>query len=133
MPRAGVLASVPRGPVTEQVLTHRTHWRVSALALTYRLRDLGLLTADQYGVVCAELSRRGYRLAEPDGLTARESSLLLTKVFRTLRDRGTSPHQVAQELLLDGSELNALLFGLVVTALPGAERTSPPRGKLTLV
>ncbi|MCS7482714.1 helix-turn-helix domain-containing protein [Umezawaea endophytica] len=133
MPRAGVLASVPRGPVTEQVLTHRTHWRVSALALTYRLRDLGLLTADQYGVVCADLSRRGYRLAEPDGLTAREGSLLLSKVFRTLRDRGTSPQQVARELLLDPAELNTLLFGLVVTALPGESQATTRRGRLTLV
>jgi Zn-dependent peptidase ImmA (M78 family)/transcriptional regulator with XRE-family HTH domain len=133
LPRAGVLAAVPHGPVTEQVLTHRTHWRVSALALTYRLRDLGLLTADQYGVVCTELSRRGYRLTEPDGLTAREGSLLLTKVFRTLRDRGTSPHQVAHELLLDPAELNTLLFGLIVTALPGAHQTTTRQGKLTLV
>ncbi len=133
MPRAGVLASVPHGPVTEQVLTHRAHWRVSALALTYRLRDLGLLTADQYGVVCTELSSRGYRLAEPDGLTAREGSLLLTKVFRTLRDRGTTPQQVADELLLDPAELTTLLFGLVVTALPGARRTTTRQGRLTLV
>ena len=133
MPRAGVLASVPRGPVTEQVLTHRAHWRVSALALTYRLRDLGLLTADQYGVVCTELSRRGYRVAEPDGLTAREGSLLLAKVFRALRDRGTTPRQVAHDLLLDPAELDALVFGLVVTALPGSRRTTARQGKLSLV
>ncbi|MET1072342.1 MAG: XRE family transcriptional regulator [Umezawaea sp.] len=133
MPRAGVLAAVPRGPVTAQVLSHRTHWRVSALALTYRLRDLGLLTAEQYGVVCAELSRRGFRVAEPDGLAAREGSLLLAKVFRALRERGTTSQQVARELLLDGAELDGLLFGLVVTVLPGTRQTSAPQGRLSLV
>lgn len=134
MPRAGVLATVPRGPVTEHVLSHRKHWRVSALALTYRLRDLGLVTAEQYSALCAELSRRGYRTAEPGGIVGREGSLLLTKVFRTLRERGTTPHQVAQELLLDSDELNSLLFSLVVTALPGEGTPNrSPRPKLTLV
>ncbi|PRY31033.1 XRE family transcriptional regulator [Umezawaea tangerina] len=133
MPRAGVVASVPRGPVTEQVLGHRARWRVSALALTYRLRDMGLLTAEQYGAVCAELSGRGYRIAEPDGVVAREGSLLLAKVFRVLRERGTTPQQVARELLLDGAELDGLLFGLVLTVLPGARRTSARQGRLSLV
>jgi Zn-dependent peptidase ImmA (M78 family) len=133
LPRAGVLAAVPRGPVTEQVLAHRTRWRVSALALTYRLRDLGLLSAEQYGVVCAELSRRGYRVAEPDGITSREGSLLLAKVFRALRGQGMSPHQVARELLLDSAELNSLLFGLVVTALPGDRQTTAGKASLSLI
>ena len=133
LPRAGVLASVPRGPVTEQVLAHRKHWRVSALALTYRLRDLGLLSAEQYGVVCAELSRRGYRVAEPDGITSREGSLLLAKVFRALREHGMSPHLVARELLLDTAELNSLLFGLVVTALPGDRQTTAGKATLKLI
>lgn len=115
LPRAGVLASVPAAPVTEQVIGHGKRWHVSALALTYRLRDLGLLTTRQYGAVCAELSRR-----EPGGMARREDSQLLTKVFRALRDRGVTPHQVAQQLLFDVEELNSLVFGLVFTALPGA-------------
>ena len=44
--------------------------------------------------------------------------MLLAKVFRGLRERGVSPHEVGRQLLLDSSELNSLLFRLVVTALP---------------
>ncbi|MBP2334556.1 transcriptional regulator with XRE-family HTH domain/Zn-dependent peptidase ImmA (M78 family) [Saccharothrix coeruleofusca] len=126
LPRAGVLASVPAAAVTRHVIGQGKRWHVSALALTYRLRDLGLLTVRQYQVVCAELSRR-----EPDGMARREDSQLLTKVFRALRDRGITPHQVAHELLFDVEELNSLVFGLVFTALPGAA-TGRRRGRADL-
>jgi Zn-dependent peptidase ImmA (M78 family)/DNA-binding XRE family transcriptional regulator len=130
MPRAGVLAAVPRGPVTRQVLSHRATWHVSALSLTYRLRDLGLLTAEQYTSICAELSRT----TEPGGMSQRESSRLLTKALRVLRESGTTPRRIADELMLDVEELNGLLFGLVVTALPGSGAVAPPaRPALRLV
>jgi transcriptional regulator with XRE-family HTH domain/Zn-dependent peptidase ImmA (M78 family) len=137
LPRAGVLAAVPRGAVTEQVAAHAATWHVDPLTLAHRLRDLGLLTPAQYAAVCRHLARRA--AAEP----RRETSQLLAKVFRALRERGTTPHRVARELLLDVEELNGLVFGLVLTALPGAardpaaddagDRADRPRPRLTLV
>jgi hypothetical protein len=123
-----VLAAVPRGALTEQVLAHGATWHVSPVALAHRLRDLGLLTQPQYATVCAQLARR------TTGMARRETSQLLTKVFRTLRARGTTPHGIARELLLDVEELNGLVFGLVLTALPGqGDRGDPAKPHLTLV
>jgi Zn-dependent peptidase ImmA (M78 family)/DNA-binding XRE family transcriptional regulator len=128
LPRAAILAAIPRGALTEQVVAHSATWHVSPLTLAHRLRDLGLLTAHQYAAVCAQLARR------TTGMSRRESSQLLTKVFRSLRDQGTTPHRIAQELLLDVEELNGLVFGLVLTALPGqGDRTPHTRPRLTLV
>jgi hypothetical protein len=50
---------------------------------------------------------------------ARESSQLLAKVFRALREQGVTPHELAADLMLSTQELNSIVFGLVVTALPG--------------
>lgn len=64
----------------------------------------------------------------------RETSKLLTKVFRVLRENGTTPLNVAKELNLGLEELNGLVFGLVLTALPGGGEPGPRgRARLTLV
>ncbi|HEX7307571.1 helix-turn-helix domain-containing protein [Lentzea sp.] len=68
------------------------------------------------------------------GMTRRETSKLLTKVFRVLRENGTTPLHVAKELNLGLEELNGLVFGLVLTALPGGGEPGPRgRARLTLV
>jgi transcriptional regulator with XRE-family HTH domain len=67
-------------------------------------------------------------------MTRRETSKLLTKVFKVLRENGTTPLHVAKELNLGLEELNGLVFGLVLTALPGGGEPSPRRrARLTLV
>ncbi|ROP37506.1 helix-turn-helix domain-containing protein [Saccharothrix texasensis] len=128
LPRAGVLAAVSRGPLTEQVVAHSATWHVDPVDLAHRLRELGLLTRPQHATVCAQLARRAA------GMAHRETSQLLTKVFRALRAQGTTPHGVARELLLDVEELNGLVFGLVLTALPGEGGSAgAARANLTLV
>lgn len=128
LPRAGVLAAVPRGPLTEHVVAHSATWHVSPPTLAHRLRDLGLLSRTQHATVCAQLARRTTAPAH------RETSQLLTKVFRSLRAQGTTPHAIARELLLDVEELNGLVFGLVLTALPSrGTSTDPHRPHLTLI
>ncbi|SDG87573.1 Transcriptional regulator, contains XRE-family HTH domain [Lentzea fradiae] len=68
------------------------------------------------------------------GMTRRETSKLLTKVFKVLRENGTTPLHVAKELHLGLEELNGLVFGLVLTALPGGGEQGPKsRAHLTLV
>jgi transcriptional regulator with XRE-family HTH domain len=68
------------------------------------------------------------------GMARRETSKLLTKVFKVLRENGTTPLHVAKELKLGLEELNGLVFGLVLTALPGGgERGPRGRARLTLV
>ncbi|MBB5906959.1 helix-turn-helix domain-containing protein [Actinoalloteichus hymeniacidonis] len=126
LPRADVLARVSRGPLVDQVVEYRSRWRVSALALTYRLHDLELLSDWQYRTVCGELSRRGFRRDEPGGVP-REGSQLLAKAFRALREHGSGPQEIAAALAIDMEELNSLVFGLVVTAV-STEGTSRMNG-----
>jgi transcriptional regulator with XRE-family HTH domain len=67
-------------------------------------------------------------------MTRRETSKLLTKVFRVLRENGTTPLHVAKELKIGLEELNGLVFGLVLMALPGGGESGPRgRARLTLV
>ncbi|MFI9386061.1 helix-turn-helix domain-containing protein [Kutzneria sp. NPDC052558] len=114
MPDVDVLTYVPEDPTRDQVLRASPRWRVSPLALTRRLRELRQVGDGVYRTLCAELAK-----VDPGGET-RESSQLLAKVFRALREQGVTPHELAAELLLSTQELNNIVFGLVVTALPGS-------------
>ena len=118
MPRESVLAHMPSSPLVDQILTGKKIWNVAALALTYRLHDIGMLSDWHYRTTCMELGRRGYRTQEPDGIQ-RENSQLLTKVFLSLRKRGVSISEVARELSVSPEDLNSYVFGLVLTVLEG--------------
>ncbi|MFI2208674.1 helix-turn-helix domain-containing protein [Streptomyces sp. NPDC020141] len=135
MPRASVLGHMPSGAHVDQIIRGKQIWKVSAMALTYRMHDLGLLTDWQYRSTCAELSRLGYRSDEPEGMGQRETSQVLTKVFSALRTKGVRPSNVAAELGLTGEEMNRLLFGLTLTTFTGGgqQAASGPRRHLSAV
>ena len=135
MPRASVLANNLANATAERILATKHTWRVAAMALTYRLHELGLLSDQGYRTACVDLSRRGYRTGEPGGIP-RETSQLLSKVFRTLRAEGTSPADVARDLHITTDELNRHVFGLIPTAIKGGAGTTTNllrRPTLTLV
>ncbi len=46
-------------------------------------------------------------------------SLVLKKVFAALRAEGVTKAAVAHDLKINVDDLDAVIFGLVVTALPG--------------
>ncbi|MGP3947027.1 helix-turn-helix domain-containing protein [Streptomyces sp. 6N106] len=126
MPMADVLAHVPRNPSTNWILQAKRRWKVAAMALAHRLRELNLTTEWQYRTHCVELSRLGYRKAEPQSRLARETSQVLGKVFAALRTEGTRLADVAADLHLRPVDLNDLIFGLVVTAQEGEGRSRRP-------
>ncbi|WP_330296867.1 helix-turn-helix domain-containing protein [Streptomyces sp. NBC_00503] len=132
MPAASVIGHMPAGAHVDQILKGKTIWKVSAMALTYRMHDLGLLTDWQYRSVCTELSTRGYRKAEPEGMKKRESSQVLTKVFQGLRSTGVKPAAVAAELGLTSDEMNKMLFGLTITMVDGGGQRSATESRRAL-
>src|SRR5262249_11996155 len=97
----------------------------SALALTYRLHDIGMLSDWHYRTACIELGRRGFRSSEPQG-TPREISQLLDKIFRLLRKRGIGRADIAAELHIGTNDINDYIFGLTMTAVDGSKDTSHP-------
>ncbi|WP_405419137.1 helix-turn-helix domain-containing protein [Streptomyces erythrochromogenes] len=135
LPRASVFGHMPSGAHVDQIIRGKRIWNVSAMALTYRMHDLGLLTDWQYRSTCAELSRLGYRSDEPEGMGQRETSQVLTKVFAALRTKHIRPPDVAAELGLTNEEMNRLLFGLTLTSLPGGsqQENSASQRNLSLV
>lgn len=128
MPQESVVAHMPNSPFVDQILKGRKIWKVSALALAYRLHDLGMLTDWNYRNTCIELGKRGYKNREPDGIS-RETSQLLDKVFKALRNKGVGPKQIASDLRLPSEMLSEFVFGLAMVAVQG--RTAHPSPSLS--
>jgi Zn-dependent peptidase ImmA (M78 family)/DNA-binding XRE family transcriptional regulator len=118
MPRDGMLARPLRGATLDRILEERTRWKVAAMALTYRMNELGFLSEWEYRNHCIELSRRGFRRSEPGGVP-HESSLLLGKVLRSLRGKGCGLGDIARDLGITVRELSLHLLDLVVMPLDG--------------
>ncbi|MCE8021085.1 ImmA/IrrE family metallo-endopeptidase [Halomonas sp. MCCC 1A11036] len=111
MPREDVCSRVPRFINTDMVIKLKGRWRVSAMAMAYRLHTLGILTDWQYKSICIELGRRGYRSGEPVG-TSREESAIWRKVLEKLWLEKITKNEIATQLSLPLDEVNNLLLGL---------------------
>lgn len=131
MPRESVAAHMPANPLVDQIIYGKKIWNVAALALTYRLHDVGMLSDWHYRQTCIELGKRGYKKGEPDGI-AREASQLLAKVFKALRARGIARTDIAKALHINAKELNGYVFGIVMTAIDGMAQRSPGEAKPVL-
>ena len=111
MPAADVRARMPTFISVDTILKAKKFWRVSAMAMAYRLRTLGLLTEWRYKSICIELGRRGYRSAERDGVE-RETSAIWKKVLAQLWSEGKTKSQIAKDLHLPTNEIENLIWGL---------------------
>lgn len=116
MPRGTVLAKAPSLATVDQLVRLKKQWNVSVAALAYRMHALGILSDWHHRSLYIEISKRGYRKAEP--LEApRESSQVLAKVLATLREDGFTKEAIAAELLVSVSEIEDLVFGLTITGV----------------
>ena len=111
MPAKDVRSRVHRPITTETVLAFKTRWRVSAMAMAYRLNALRLLSDWQYKSVCIELGKRGYRSGEPRGVD-RETSVIWRKVLAQLWSERTTKNDIAKQLYLPLDELEGLIWNL---------------------
>lgn len=142
MPRDTVLAAGTRGASLPQIVRLKSKWNVSVAAMARRLHDVGMLTEWQYRTVSIEIGRRGYSTNEPQE-GPREVSLILSKVFRSLRAKGKPRRLITDTLKISASDLNDMVFGLALavketnvgprvhTAFVGASAPSSPP-KLTV-
>jgi Zn-dependent peptidase ImmA (M78 family)/transcriptional regulator with XRE-family HTH domain len=118
MPRGSILSLAPRGARLTQIVQAKQRWKVSVGNLTHRMYAVGLLTEWQYRSLFIEMNRRGYRTDEPNGIQA-ETSQVLGKVFKAMREEGVSVSQVARELAVPVDEISKVIFGLILTPLAG--------------
>jgi len=119
MPRSSVLSAGLQHATVDRILTARAHWKVAAVALTHRLREIELLSEWEYSNRMITVSRLGYRSSERGGIP-RETSMLLSKVLHALRQEGIGAQALAQHLRLSPGDLNAYLFGLTPTLVDGS-------------
>jgi len=130
MPRTTVLAAGLRNASVDRILRAKGRWKVAAMALTHRLNELGLLTDWGYRDACVRLSQMGYRSGEPSGAIVPETSQVLAKVFKSLRDQGVGAAEVATQLNITQHELSRHVFGLLPLAVDGGHQGGdPPPGK----
>lgn len=136
MPKADLAVAAPRFPSHQDLVRAKGRWRVSAAALNFRLHQLGMITDWHYRSLCIEISRLG-RNRELNSIP-REQSQILIKVLAAMRAEGVGRADIAAALHLPVSELDAMLSGLVVTAVDGGgedrdERRSQERRHLRVV
>ena len=117
MPAGSVLAQVPHNPTIRQIVKAKARWKVSAAALAYRLRQLGLVSQVQDARNWVEMGTLGYRTQEPEPIEA-ETSRALEQVFGHLRNRRVSVTQVAHDLAVNPEDVTRLIHKLVRTPLP---------------
>lgn len=127
MPDADVKNSVSYVYSPTQIIRAKTRWKVSAMALAYRLHSLGLLSDWNYRAICIDLGNMGYRRDEPIGVE-RETSVVLAKVLSALWTKGQTKATIADDLFVPLEEIEALIFGLT-----GQLSSRPDRGGLALV
>lgn len=121
MPANDVRARMPNRITVDVILQAKLRWRVSAMAMAYRLNSLGMLSEWQYKSICIELGRRGYRMDEPQGIP-RENSVVWKKILTQLWRDGISKNAIAAELNIPLDELEGLIWNLA------GEHERPARG-----
>ncbi|MHB1526358.1 MAG: helix-turn-helix domain-containing protein [Candidatus Dormibacteria bacterium] len=118
MPRASVIAESPRTRRIDHLILAKRRWKVSLAGLAYRMHQVGVLSEWHYRSIFLDLTQLGFHKHEPEPI-ARETSKMLDKVFRSVRDEGVALPDLAHELTIPTAELNEVVFGLVLTPLSG--------------
>lgn len=130
MPEADVKNEVGVISSATQIIRLKTRWRVSAMALTYRLHKLEMISDWTYRSLCIELGKLGYRSGEPRGIE-RETSVVWDKVLKALWSKKITKKEIASRVGVPHEELEALVFDLTARELdnPNGARS----GQVSLV
>jgi Zn-dependent peptidase ImmA (M78 family) len=124
MPASSVKARVPSVVTLPRLLEAKHHWNVALSALAYRLRELDHITDWQYRSLSISIQKSGYRKSEPQS-APRERSHLWGKVFAAMEEEGTGRRDLAAQLNWPVDELDALVFGWIVSNNKKPVRSSP--------
>ncbi len=134
MPRADIIATLPRVYSLQQLISSKNRWGVSVAALNYRLHRLNITSEWQNRDLCIQISQLGYRYKEPEGTErAREMSVVWPKILEALRKENISQNFIAETLYLPAAELEKLLFMLApMLSLDGGRRSPSQRSRADL-
>jgi Zn-dependent peptidase ImmA (M78 family)/DNA-binding XRE family transcriptional regulator len=119
MPAAGLLAQVSTASGQlrlQDVYVMKRSWKVSAVAMVRRLFDLGAILDWHYRNWMVDLSSRGYRRGEPDGMHP-EQSRLITSLLARARQDGVGLEQMSQQSGIPVRAIEEAFTGLAVVPL----------------
>ncbi|MER6611191.1 XRE family transcriptional regulator [Streptomyces sp. NPDC000927] len=134
MPKSGILAQQVSNASVERILSAKRRWNVSAMAFSYRLKNLQLLSEWRFQQTAKQLAQLGYKKGEPGSSMVRENSRIISKVLEVLRADGIPMTDLANALHIFPEELNHYLFGLAPIGYRGGEqKTAPIRPALSVV
>jgi Zn-dependent peptidase ImmA (M78 family)/DNA-binding XRE family transcriptional regulator len=125
MPRADVLAVLPRVNYLAQVVEAKKRWKVSVAALNYRLHKLGITSDWKYRDFCIQIAEKKYNVSEPFEME-RERSVVWQKVMKSLWVERTTQKDIATQLNLPESEVTTLIYGILHTGNGNRPETGKP-------
>ena len=111
MPPDDVMSRVPYVKDVDSLVRAKKRWGVSVAALNYRLHKLRVVSDWQNRSLNVEMSSRGYRRSEPEGLPP-ETSALWPQIFTALWRERVTRDQIAAELKVPAAELDVILHRL---------------------
>ncbi len=111
MPADDVLSRIRYVPDLDSLVSYKRRWGVSVAALNYRLHKLRVVSEWQNRSLNVELSSRGYRRSEPEGL-APETSALWPQIFAALWQDRITREAIADQLFISSAELDMILCHL---------------------
>jgi Zn-dependent peptidase ImmA (M78 family)/transcriptional regulator with XRE-family HTH domain len=124
VPEDSLRMQITGRPTIDDLFTLKAHWRVSAVAMAYKLHHLDLISEWIYRTWMIELTERGFRAGEPGGRDP-EPSVLLRQLLELAREDGWTPRKIAADLSLPEDELSSIVFGLTMRVLDGGGQTEP--------
>lgn len=120
MPSGDVMNAASHVYSVRQIISLKGRWKVSAMALAYRMHKLKLLSEWSYRNVCIDLGKLGYRSGEPEGVE-RETSIVMAKVLSAMWTRKLTKDDISKDLGIPIEEIESLIFRLTGPVL------SPPK------
>ncbi len=122
MPTDDVMSRIRYVTDLENLIRAKKRWGVSVAALNYRLHKLRVVSEWQNRSLNIEMSSRGFRRQEPEGLPP-ETSSLWPQIFTALWRERITRDQIAAELNVPTGELDAILHRLTGGVSDGGETT----------
>jgi Zn-dependent peptidase ImmA (M78 family) len=128
MPPDDVTATIPYVAGLKGIIDAKSRWGVSAMALSYTLHKMDIITDWQYRSLCIQINRT-YGTEEPNGLPPERSSVWQSVLTDLWRD-GVSRNHIAERLYIPHDEMENLLFGLAGAMEPPPRQSGPPTLKM---
>lgn len=110
----------------DDVFKLKNYWRVSAMAMVERLWSLKHISDWTRRQWIIELTKRGFRATEPDGIRP-EQSKFFTQLFKLMREDGHGIKKIAEKMHVSPQYLDDCVFGLAISSIDGEGGESQPR------